>query len=308
MPIQFPVVSVVTPSHNSSRFIRETIESVLLQKYPAIEHIVIDGGSTDGTLDILREYPHLTWISEPDRGQSDALNKGFLQAQGDIIGWLNADDTYEPDAVFTAVNFLLENDNVDLVYSDARVIDETSRQIGITKSRPFDLNLLLISNFINQPTVFVRRHIIKRLGGVNEDLDFVMDRELWLRIGCSFGMHYLPNKILANFRLIRGTKSFEQMTKFHEEWLLVLEQSFSLSLLSELPETAKQKALQKNRAQYHEAKMKDAIKTKDRRKLLQELCLALMQDKSLLLNRGIWLFVYKGLLGQQIDRERKYTQ
>lgn len=259
MPIQLPVVSVVTPSYNSSRFIRETIESVLLQKYPAIEHIVIDGGSTDGTLDILREYSHLTWISEPDRGQSDALNKGFRQAKGEIIGWLNADDTYEPDAVFTAVNFLLENDHVDLVYSDARVIDEGNRQIGITKSQPFDLNLLLISNFINQPTVFVRRYIIERLGGVNEDLDFTMDRELWLRLGCSFEMHYLPDIILANFRLIPGTKSFEESYTFQAEWLHVLERFFQMESSSFLSDKVKNDIWQTQQAKYHLGKMVSAI-------------------------------------------------
>lgn len=113
MDKELPLVSIVTPSYNKGCFIEETILSVKNQTYPYIEHIVMDGGSTDGTLDILRKYANnITWLSEPDEGQSDAINKGWRRAKGQILGWLNADDTYMPWAVQTAVEFLAENPDV----------------------------------------------------------------------------------------------------------------------------------------------------------------------------------------------------
>src|SRR5438270_8446386 len=116
-----PLVSIVTPSLNQARFLGEAIESVRAQTYAPIEHIVVDGGSTDGTLEILAEYDGLRSVSEPDRGQSHALNKGFTMAQGDVLGWLNADDTYEPTAVIEAVPAL---EGVGLVYADVTRVND----------------------------------------------------------------------------------------------------------------------------------------------------------------------------------------
>src|SRR5512137_1476425 len=120
---EYPLVSVVTPSYNAMPYIKDTIESINNQDYPAIEHIIMDGNSTDGTQELLRQYPNLIWVSEPDRGQSHALNKAFKLVHGDIIGWLNADDTYQPGAIATAVKNLSENPEYDLVYSDLQIID-----------------------------------------------------------------------------------------------------------------------------------------------------------------------------------------
>ena len=117
MPDSQPLVSVVTPSFNQAAFIEETIQSVLKQDYPHIEHIVVDGGSTDGTVDILQRYPHLRWISEPDCGQSDALNKGFAMARGEILGWLNSDDTYNAGGVSTGLHCEVSHPVLALVYS-----------------------------------------------------------------------------------------------------------------------------------------------------------------------------------------------
>ena len=114
---QFPLVSVITPSFNQGRFIEETIESVLSQDYPNVEYLIIDGGSTDNTLETLRRYEDkLSWICEPDKGQADAINKGFRKAQGDILCWLNSDDTYEAGAISKAVESLLENPDVKKAY------------------------------------------------------------------------------------------------------------------------------------------------------------------------------------------------
>src|SRR5438309_5772154 len=123
-----PLVSVVTPSLNQGAYIEETIRSVLDQDYPRIEHIVVDGGSTDGTLEILRRYPHLTWVSEPDGGQADAVNKGFRLAEGEIFGWLNADDLYLPGTISAAVAVLRET-GCGLVHGGWRQIDEEGKTI-----------------------------------------------------------------------------------------------------------------------------------------------------------------------------------
>jgi Glycosyltransferases involved in cell wall biogenesis len=137
-----PIVSIVTPSLDQGRFIEETIKSVLEQDYPRLEHIVVDGGSTDETLDVLRRYPHLTWISEPDAGQADAVNKGFGMARGDVFGWLNADDLYLPGAVSVAVQALRET-GAGLVHAGWRQIDEHGATIRDIAPVPFDLDAQL---------------------------------------------------------------------------------------------------------------------------------------------------------------------
>ena len=128
-----PLVSVVTPCFNAARFIESTIKSVREQDYPFVQHVVVDGASDDGTLHILEQYPHLVWTSESDRGQSHALNKGFQRASGDIIGWLNADDVYQPRAISRAVEFLQDNPEVSFVYSDCLELDEHDAFVRIIK-------------------------------------------------------------------------------------------------------------------------------------------------------------------------------
>ncbi len=307
-PDNRPLVSIVTPSFNSYPYIQETVESVRIQDYPHIEHIVIDGGSSDGTVEFLQSQPHLVWVSEPDRGQSHALNKGFRSAKGEIIGWLNADDSYQPGAVSTAVRFLMDHRDVDLIYSDLQIIDEDSQPVGITKAQPFDLNTFIFSNYINQPTVFMRRRVIEKLGGVDENLHYTMDRELWLRAGLVFNMRYLQDQVLANFRLCRGTKSFELTPGFRVEWLNVMERAFQTPSFSKVPQATKRSALQKIKAQFHMGKMIKAIEQRDRKIMIQHLIKATTHDPHLIFNRGTWLFAGKGLLGLDIDRLRKYRK
>jgi glycosyltransferase involved in cell wall biosynthesis len=305
----YPLVSVVTPSYNALPYLVENIESVQTQNYPAIEHIVIDGASTDGTQEVLQQYPHLVWVSEPDRGQSDALNKGFRQAKGDIIGWLNADDTYQPGAIAKAVEFLMAHPGVDIVYSDLQVIDESSRPVGITKSQPFDLFLLPLKNYIKQPTIFMRRQVIEKLGGLNEDLHYVMDREFWLRAGLAdFKMHYLTGQVLANFRLCQGTKSFEQTPKFRTEWLQIIEMAFQDSRFDPMPEAAKKRILRKNKASYYVACMVQSVERRERIKMFRYLVGAAAHDWTILANRGTWRFVGQGILGLDVDRLKKFKK
>lgn len=186
------LVSIVTPSLNQSRYVRETLESVRAQTHAPIEHIVVDGGSTDGTLDILREYEGLHWISEPDRGQSHALNKGFELATGDVFGWLNADDAYEPDAVAQGVE-ALRSSGAGLVYADVTRVNDDGVNPRRIRSRPsFELwTELNLGCGIFSPAVFFTREALESVGGIDESLHMTMDYDLWLRIGKRFPVRHV---------------------------------------------------------------------------------------------------------------------
>lgn len=197
-----PLVSIVTPSLNQGRFIEETVRSVLGQDYPRVEYLVVDGGSTDGTLDVLRRLDgDLRWISEPDRGQAAAINKGFRLASGEILGWLNSDDTYEAGAVSTAVEHLRRHPDDAMVYGDATHVDEEDKEIGpCAYVGPFDLDRLVHeSDYIVQPAAFFRRSAFEAVGGLDESLHWAMDYDLWLKLARRFPIAYLPRK-LARYR------------------------------------------------------------------------------------------------------------
>lgn len=184
MASEAPLVSVLTPSFNQGRFIADCIASVQNQTYAHIEHIVCDGASTDGTQAILSAAPpSVRWSSEPDRGQSHALNKAFQISRGEIIGWINSDDAYfQREAVADAVAFLARRPDVDVVYGHAALVNADGLILHIMWVPPFSYRLLRGANFIVQPATFIRR---SALGSafVDEDFGHSMDRELWLRLG-----------------------------------------------------------------------------------------------------------------------------
>jgi len=220
-----PLASIVTPSFNRGRFIEEAILSIKNQNYPHIEHLIIDGGSTDGTLDVIRRYEgmyNLRWVSEPDEGQADALNKGFRLARGEILGWLNADDTYQPEAVPSAVAWLQSHPAVDLVYGHSHYIDESGAVLYTNTTPPFSLERLLCSNIIPQTAMFFRRRIIEESGGVNPHLHYVMDWEFVLRIARHYQVQRVP-AVWGNFRITCGTKSVEKPYLFWPESIQVLQ-------------------------------------------------------------------------------------
>jgi glycosyltransferase involved in cell wall biosynthesis len=185
-----PLVSIVTPSLNQGRYLREAVESVRAQTYAPLEHIVVDGGSTDGTLEILRAYDRLRWVSEPDRGQSHALNKGFAMAGGEIFGWLNADDAYEPHALAEGVAAL---GGVGLVYADVTRVNDDGFNPRRIHSRPdWDLwTELNDGNGVYSPSVFFTREALEAVGGLDEALHLAMDYDLWLKIGARFGARHV---------------------------------------------------------------------------------------------------------------------
>lgn len=183
MSAQYPLVSIITPSFNQGRFIKFTIESVLGQDYPNIEYIVMDGGSTDETVDILRSYGNrISWVSEPDKGQTDAINKGIRKSSGEIIAYLNSDDVYLPGTISHIVRLLQENPETEFVYGDFHAIDENGAILDRIKTIPFDPNILLYdANFISQPASFYRRSLFDKIGCFDDSLHYLMDYEFFLR-------------------------------------------------------------------------------------------------------------------------------
>lgn len=190
-----PLVSIVTPSYNQGHFIRATIESVLSQDYPNIEYIVMDGGSKDETVSVLKEYgDRVRWVSEPDKGQTDAINKGLRVASGDIVAYLNSDDVYLPHTIRRVVETFTSNPEVDFVYGDFHAIGEHGEILNKVKTIPFDHDILLYdANFICQPASFYRRRLIDEIGLFDDKLHFLMDYEFFLRAA----------KRKSKFKLIR---------------------------------------------------------------------------------------------------------
>jgi glycosyltransferase involved in cell wall biosynthesis len=221
-----PLVSVITPSLNQGQFIEETILSVMRQDYTSIEHIVIDGGSSDDTLDVLRRYPHLTWVSEPDGGQSDAINKGFARARGDLLSWLNADDTYTPGAVTAAVDFLNAHPQACLVYGDCDQVDEQGRFLERLRGRPFDLRgYLLFDHEVPQPATFFRRRVIDEVGGLDAQLHLAMDFDYWIRVARVCRLEY-SGQLWATYRMHPTGKTTARISEALRDHLSILDREF----------------------------------------------------------------------------------
>lgn len=219
-----PLVTIITPSFNQGNFIEMTIKSVKNQDYPEIEHLIMDGGSTDGTLEILKQYSgqyNMRWISEPDSGQSDAVNKGFTLANGEIIGWLNSDDIFVfKDAVSTVVHEFLEKPEIQVLYGDCIVIDRNNCIKRVFKAPDWDYSLLLKGfSYIPQPSTFFQKEVI-RSTALNRNLNFAMDIDLWLRLGREYPFHHI-NKIIAGDRFHPDAKRFckENIRQFQQESL-----------------------------------------------------------------------------------------
>jgi glycosyltransferase involved in cell wall biosynthesis len=223
-----PLVSIVTPSFNQARYIEATIQSVLAQDYPRLEYLIVDGGSSDATVEIIKKYTldsgsvavapwrHLLprsqkqasgihkitwWVSEPDQGQTDAINKGFGMARGEVLAWLNSDDTYEPGAVSAAVKYLLDHPNVGMVYGDCNFINEAGKVIGKFGSAQTDYRRLRRGYVhIPQQTMFFRADLWKQVGPLDPSFYFAMDYDLWTRLASHTELKYVP-QTWANFRL-----------------------------------------------------------------------------------------------------------
>ena len=233
-----PLVTVVTPSYNQAKFLEQTIRSVLAQDYQPIEYIIIDGASTDGSVEIIRRYEAelAYWISEPDQGQADAINKGFYRARGDIVAWLNSDDLYLPGAVSQAVDVLRTDPELGMVFGDALTIDAQGRPLNMLAFGDWGLVELMSFRIICQPAVFIRRTVLDQTGFLDPDYHFLLDHQLWIRIAKTAPIRHVAagNKsvgitsddqsfsLWAAARHHPGAKNVKQASRFGEEALRLL--------------------------------------------------------------------------------------
>lgn len=209
-----PRISIITPSLNQGRFIRRTIESVLSQNYPNLEYLVMDGGSSDNTLDVLHSYSErVKWVSEYDGGQTHAINKGLRMAGGEIVSYLNADDLLLPGALFRVARAFMDNPNALWATGKCRIINDDDREIRswLTAYKNFWLHIhshstLLVMDYISQPATFWRADALTRLGFLDESLYYVMDYEYWLRLYSESPPVFIP-EYLAAFRLHLESKT-----------------------------------------------------------------------------------------------------
>jgi len=206
-----PLVSIVTPSYNQARFLEEAIRSVLDQDYPKLEHLIVDGGSRDGSVEIIERYgDQLAWsASEPDTGQAAALNKGFAHARGEILGWLSSDDTLLPGAVARVVDELEHDSEAVLVYGEALFVDEQGQALFPLEPRPFDVAEMVrtCQNHVSQPGSLFRQHALELAGPFVEDAHYLFDFEFVLRLALAGGkVKRIPDR-LATYRVHGESKS-----------------------------------------------------------------------------------------------------
>lgn len=214
-------VTIITPSFNQGRYLERTIRSILAQKDDfsgPLEHWVIDGGSRDDSVEILKRYgDRLQWISEKDRGHPDAVNKGLARATGDIIGWLNSDDIFYPGTVRTVVEYFERHPEVDVVYGNGHHIDEHDRFLETYPSEDWDFERLKQHCFLCQPAVFFRRSVVERFGPLDVQWHYALDYEFWLRLGQKGARFARIDEVLAATRLHSETKTLGSRVKVHSE-------------------------------------------------------------------------------------------
>lgn len=226
---EFPHISIITPSYNQGKFLAETIESVISQAGDfSIDYIIVDGGSTDNSVDIIKSYESILhelrwpiackgitfrWLSEKDKGQTDALLKGFRMTNGIILAWLNSDDVYLPGALQSTAGIFRDYPETGLLYGDAHYCNMAGTIIGRYRTEEFDFDKLAWFNFICQPSAFFRKDAFEAVGGLDDTLHFAMDYDLWIRIGRRFPCRYLP-RFLASYRLHDESKTIRDETLY----------------------------------------------------------------------------------------------
>jgi glycosyltransferase involved in cell wall biosynthesis len=221
MPIQ-PLVSIITPSYNQAAFLEQTIQSVLDQDYPNLEYIIVDGASNDGSQEIIKKYASRIawWVSEPDHGQADAINKGFARASGQIAAWLNSDDYYLPGAIAAAVAALNAAPEMGLVYGDVLAVDQVGQKINTLRYKDWELTDLMRFNIIGQPAVFFRKELFEKAGRLDTRYHCMLDHQLWLRMAGLAPIHYV-HELWAAARFHAAAKNIAQAPEFGREAYVV---------------------------------------------------------------------------------------
>lgn len=209
----YPKISIITASYNQGKFIEETIRSVLLQNYPNLEYIIIDGGSTDESVEIIKKYAAWItyWVSEPDKGQTHAINKGFKKATGEITNWLNSDDVLCPNSLFHIANKFMEDEKIQFVFGDLIVFDDNKKgekEVSYNASRKFDnLNVRALFSFpYGQPSSYYKRSLFEQIGYLDESFNFTMDVDFFVRIALNHEMHQIP-EFICKFRFHAESKT-----------------------------------------------------------------------------------------------------
>lgn len=233
-----PLVTIVTPSFNQAQFLEKTLLSVLKQEYPAIEYLVVDGGSTDGSVDIIHKYTDRIawWVSEKDNGQADGINKGLRRARGEVVSWLNSDDFYQPGAIARAVKALQDNPYAGFVYGDLQVVNAAGEITNVLTYGDWKLQGLMEFNIIGQPAVFIRREMLEKAGYLDESYHFLLDHHLWLRLAMIAEPKYVPY-LWAGEHYHMGSKNAAHAAEFGAEAWRIVEWMRSQPALAEVMET-----------------------------------------------------------------------
>ncbi len=218
------IVSIITPSYNQAEYLEATIQSVLAQEYSDLEYIVVDGGSTDGSVEIIQKYADQLswWVSEPDQGQADGINKGLRRARGEVVAWLNSDDLYMPGAILAAVAAFRVDPDSGMVFGDAITIDPSGCPLNRLSFGDWGLQELMRFRIICQPSVFMRRAVLKQAGFLDENFHYMLDHHFWMRIASSFSVKHIP-ELWAAARHHPAAKNVSLAPKFSLETYRVLE-------------------------------------------------------------------------------------
>jgi len=224
---EWPRIGIVTPTYNMAGFLEETITSVLSQNYPNLDYVVMDGGSKDGTVEILRKYDgKLRWCSERDRGQGDAINKGWHAVSGDIFAYLNADDIYLPNALSTIAGHFKRNPGVGMIYGEAYHVDVKGKILDRYPTQPFDLETLKNQCYVCQPAAFLLREAFANAGMIDVNMHFALDYDLWIRVAKMYGVRKVDN-YLATSRMHLDNKTLSSRRKVYHEIIETVKREYS---------------------------------------------------------------------------------
>lgn len=219
-----PLVSIVTPSFNQAKYLEKTITSVINQDYPSLQYLVVDGNSSDGSQTIIKKFEARIdwWVSEADKGQAEAINKGLSRAKGKIVAWLNSDDYYLPGAVQKAVAAFNENPQVAFLYGDVLALNAEGAAINHMRYRPMTLADLMMFNIIGQSSVFINRSLLEQVGFLDITYQFLLDHQLWLRLAQKGPVLYLP-ELLSAAHFHPQSKNVARAGEFGQEAYRIVE-------------------------------------------------------------------------------------